>query len=323
MTGLIWEEPPSEEPSHLDDIRHVALFGKDRGANPNWKPQKKTLEKIAHVLEVLAEFKQFWPVPLRSVQYRMVGRFGYVKSDVEFEAIQYAVDRGRRAGRISWSAVDDGRSSVSEPFEFEDADGFSGWLENVIDETQLPRQAGQPQYVELWCEAAGTVARLEELAHEFGVPVYTSSGYNTTTSRYRAAVRAVRRDRESPAGRRTHILHLGDHDSDGVKLFNALLEDVEAWVADLGHPGIVTVERVAILPSQIEEHVPPRLWERPKRKWKWWPWRYAAQLEALDLPTLHRIIRRRLEELFDLDVLEEVKRGEEDFRNELRQQIQS
>lgn len=305
-----------------DDIRHH-YKGRVRGSRV-WKPQKKTQAKLEHLFAVLDELADYWPVTIRYIFYRLVGRFGYKKTDEVEDAFQYIIDQGRRSGLIPWEAIDDGRSSALYPFEFGDADGFTEWLSRRIDRAQLDRQANQLQVVEVWCEAVGTVSKLKDLCGEYGVPIYTSSGYNTTTIRYYGAMRAI--DRLSTSGRTTHVLHLGDHDDDGVKGFNALAEDVEAWCEEYVHLAggdpLVTFERLAVLPSQVEEHVPVGLREKPKSTWNNWKWEYSAQLESLSLPVLLAILRDRLDEIFDGDILQEVIDSEPAFRDELRERHQ-
>jgi hypothetical protein len=49
-----------------------------------------------------------------------------------------------------------------------------------------------------------------------------------------------------------HVLHVGDHDPDGVGLYERLAEDAVAMCADQGEPNALTFERVAVTLDQVQ-----------------------------------------------------------------------
>ena len=80
------------------------------------------------------------------------------------------------------------------------------------------RQAGQRQYVELWCEAVGMAQQLSRVADEFSVPVYSNGGF--------VSVSAVRSMTENALRQNvpTVILHVGDFDPSGESIFTSMTE---------------------------------------------------------------------------------------------------
>ncbi|HKJ35724.1 MAG TPA: hypothetical protein VKA36_04080, partial [Solirubrobacterales bacterium] len=66
---------------------------RDRGYVP-WNPYTKSKATLEHVLSIMDEYRAHWPITNRQVVYRMMGRFGYSKSDADH--IYYVLDRGRR-----------------------------------------------------------------------------------------------------------------------------------------------------------------------------------------------------------------------------------
>ena len=46
-----------------------------------WKPQKGTQEILNQVQEVLAQYREHWPLTIRQIFYRLVGVYGYEKTE--------------------------------------------------------------------------------------------------------------------------------------------------------------------------------------------------------------------------------------------------
>src|SRR5262249_13796228 len=97
----------------------------------------------------------------------------------------------------------------------------------------------------VWCEAAGMAPQLARVAHEYGVRVVASGGFDSLTSKYDFAVEV------SESERPFEVLHVGDHDASGVSAFITLRDDVTAFADDLG--GEVAFTRLVVTPAQIAE----------------------------------------------------------------------
>ena len=83
---------------------------------------------------------------------------------------------------------------------------------------QRDRQEGQPQYVELWCEAAGMLQQLNRVASRYSVPVFSCGGFGSLTGNYAIARRAVARNVP------TVVLHVGDFDPSGLSIFDSMAD---------------------------------------------------------------------------------------------------
>jgi hypothetical protein len=95
------------------------------------------------------------------------------------------------------------------------------------------------------------------------VPVYSCSGFDSLTSKYDLAQDVSRAF--TYKGRRTVVLHLGDHDPSGESMFSdRLVEDVHAFVGSIIHhkdpSDVVMFKRVALTAEQARGHSlePPR-----------------------------------------------------------------
>jgi hypothetical protein len=85
--------------------------------------------------------------------------------------------------------------------------------------------------------------QLARVAHEYGVPVFASGGFDSVTMKYDFA-KEIAGNQERPV----EVLHIGDHDPSGGHMFVTLMEDVSAFVRDLG--GEVIFTRLAVTPAQ-------------------------------------------------------------------------
>jgi hypothetical protein len=269
-----------------------------------WRPNSATEKLLDQVQDVLDEYAAHLPLTVRQIFYRLVGAHGYAKDERAYKRLIYMLGRARRAEMIPFDAIrDDGVVTYSSrwydgPEEFWDdaARRARGYREN--------RQAGQRQYVELWCEAHGMAPQLRRVADEFSVPVYSNGGFVSISGVRGMAAHAL--DHDVP----TVIMHVGDFDPSGESIFTAMTEDAAAFVeADrvINTQRIVPV-RVALTVAQVKQHglpaAPPKAKDSRTKKWV----RSAdaravggtVQAEALPPDVLAEIVRAALEDVFDM-----------------------
>ena len=89
------------------------------------------------------------------------------------------------------------------------------WAEHL----RLDHQRGQARELVLWSEAVGMVPQLAAIADDYGIPVFSSGGFDSVTAKYDLAVEWRH------AGPIT-MLHIGDQDPSGVINFEALAGDL-------------------------------------------------------------------------------------------------
>ena len=292
----------------------VKQTGRVKGWAP-WKPQRRTEVVLEAVDEVLDEYSDHLPLTIRQVFYRLVGAHGYDKTEAAYERLTTYLTRARRSGRISCNAIRDDGATVDAPDGFDGLPDFWSTVETWAQDYRRDRRAGQHDRLEVWCEAAGMVPQLARVAEEYGVPVYSSSGFDSLTVKVEAARRAVRWARDH--GGSLIVLHIGDHDPSGVHIFTSLVEDVKQLSA--GH---FDGRRVAVTPEQAAEEeydlpsTPPKVTD--KRSFdgdETW------QAEALPPDALASILTAAIEEWTDAEVLAEVVAQEEAERAELMDEL--
>jgi hypothetical protein len=287
----------------------VDAVSRPRGFVYDWRPQAKTLALLDQVDAVLDEYAAYLPMTCRQVFYRLVGAHGYVKTEAAYESLCNTLVMARRSERIPFEAIRDDGVTADEPWGYDSEGDFwrlklsGGWS------FRLSRQAEQPQFVEVWVEAAGMVPLVVRAVRDYGVPVYSSGGFDSLTAKHRAAQRIA--DRVEP----TLILHVGDHDPSGVALFEAAAEDVEAMVEVLG--GAVQFQRLAVTVEQIRRYDLPTAPAKARDKRGAWQGGGTVQAEAFPPDVLAREVREAVEGELDMDVYAALLGREEEARSRI------
>jgi hypothetical protein len=263
------------------------MSGRPRGYAP-WRPQHATQAVMDKVIEILDEYEDHLPLTVRQIFYRLVGAYGYEKTEKAYEALAEKLVRARRARLVDFDALRDDGVSVMRERWFAGAEDFWDDVARNARAYRRDKQAGQHVYIELWCEAAGMMAQLATVADEFSVPVFSAGGFSSLS-----AVRMIV-DRVLSRSVPTLFLHVGDLDPSGESIFDSMTRDAIAFLEqDALLPGIHRLypERVALTFEQVAEHelptAPPKSTDSRSATWKG----ATCQVEALPPSTLAEIVR--------------------------------
>ncbi len=296
-----------------------------KGYITDFQPRPQTIAVLDMVRLVLDEYSDYLPLTARQIFYRMVGQYGYEKTDQSYARLCEAIVKARRAGWIGWHAIrDDGTvAHVTGGWSGPD-ESWQGEL-NAAQGYQRDRSEGQPCRIELWCEAGGMAPQLAQVARRYGVDVYSTGGFGSVTVTKAIADRVCRADRP------TAFLHVGDFDPSGESIFNAIAEDVGAFVgADMGVavrgdgkvPGWFEPMRVALTRQQVEEYelptAPPKRSDSRSATWAG----ATCQAEAMDPATLGRIVDEAIRARMVMSVYDAVLERERRERDALVAEVQ-
>jgi hypothetical protein len=139
----------------------------------------------------------------------------------------------------------------------------------------------------------------------------SGGGFDSLTDKHNFAAALAAEDRP------VEVLHIGDHDPSGVSMFLAFLEDVEAFIRDLG--GDATFTRLAVTPEQIVAYglptAPPKAGDNRAFNGQ------TCQAEALAPDALASILRTAIEQRLNQRAYEKVLRQERKIRRELSQRL--
>jgi hypothetical protein len=278
----------------------------------DWRPQAKTRALLDQVQQVLTEYQDYVPLTVRQIFYRLVGGFGYEKTERAYERLAEALVRARRAWLIPFDHIrDDG--VVVYPVEwYRDVEAFHETTAQRAREYRRDRQHGQSHTLELWTEAAGMAPQLSLVAHEYSIEVYSSGGFSSLTAVRAIVDRAVRQSS-------TVLLHVGDFDPSGESIFESVAADAVAFFEQdkiLANQELV-FERVALTAEQVAIHgLPTSPAKSSDSRSKSWVGE-TCQLEALAPDQLAGIVESSIAAWIDVDVYVEHLERENADRAEL------
>jgi hypothetical protein len=292
-----------------------------------WKPHAKTEILVGDVERVLDEYRDYLPLTIRQIFYRLVG-LGYPKTEKFYKnKVIDVCNRGRRSGRFPFYAIrDDGVSRQGgESFTWESPEDYYRTHEEISNFYERSWHAEQPAYVAVLCEASGMVPMVESAVEDYRIEVASSSGFDSLTVKHDLYRTAVYREQEF--GQRTILLHMGDHDPSGVSVYESMAADFSAFCADDGREDIIEMKRVALTPSQITElgiaTTPDEIKPSDSRSESFLARGLdpAAQLEAIPPDTIGAIVRQAVEENLDADALARSRAQEQEERHEVQETL--
>jgi hypothetical protein len=267
-----------------------------------WKPQAGNRRLVAEVQAILAQYVSVYgPMTLRQILYRLAALFGHPKDHDAANRLSTTLVRARRAKLIPWDDMRDDRGVVEYKNGWASSDTLIDSVTDWVKNFELHGDIGQPYRTLIWSEAAGMVGMVADMAKPYGVEVRSKSGFDGA-----GAKRQLAHDIEThyaETGRPTRLLHLGDYDPAGRNIYNALFEDIIAFVPD---PAAYLLERVALTPEQIAQYgVTPDMDGN-------------VQLEAIDPPDLQVILTVAIERLWDFDAHARLLKQQERDRSRLQ-----
>ena len=259
-----------------------------------WRPGAKAQA----VLQLALDLRVEWPLLVRRVLYVAHERGLFMtKNHTAYDAVSTILGRARRGGLLPWEAVAE-VSDRDTPMAFASADDLAATVLDAAEHLRLPRQVGQPVHLVAWSEHRGLKVVLSPTAHDYGVEVIYSGGFDSTTVRYSEARKAV--GREVP----TVVLHFGDRDRHGEQIVDVLGRDLRALYGDLGGRQVAPeVVRVALTPTQVA-------WFGIGQPGE------AVQVDALPTPVLRDLLEAAIVERQDGQVRQALLEREEQARDE-------
>lgn len=271
-----------------------------------WTPRPEHAVLVQQVRRVLAEYRSYGPMTVRQVFYRLVGEYGYDKTELAYKRLAELLVKARRSQLIDFKDIRDDGTTEKGGGGWSSRAGFWKTIRGEADAFTLDRQRNQPQQIEVWCEAAGMAPMLAQMLQEWSIPVYSTGGFSSVTVTYETAQRYARS--EQPV----HFLHVGDYDPSGESIFTSMTDDIWAFLAGQGVRDRAVFERVALTEQQVEEHdlptAPPKRSDSRSANW----YGETTQAEALPPDLLAQIIQEAVTSRLDLDVLDETMAQEAD-----------
>jgi hypothetical protein len=278
-----------------------------------------SLAKIEQVNGIISEFSgKGYSLTLRQLYYQFVAR-GLPNNQSEYKRLGDLVSKGRWAGKIDWSAIEDrtrnlqGRTyGSSDPQDIIQSAGY-GYTEDLWG-------SGQDHYVEVWIEKEALVGVITGVCRRWRVPYFASRGYNSDSEAYAAAERFKRKIEWQ--GIRPVIFYLGDHDPSGLQM------DVDHFER-LGQLSGYAIDfrRLALTKEQIEEYdLPPNLVKDTDSRSAGYEEEHGDgcwELDALDPSIISGLVDQGIRSVIDLEQWEKGLAYEEAVQNKLREDMKA
>jgi hypothetical protein len=214
--------------------------------------RRDDIEAIRCAIEDLLEHE--WPMTVRQVFYRLVSLGVIAKTETEYKStVCRLLAEMRREGRIAYSAIADNTRWMRKPRTYAN-------LAAALDQMQAYYRrsvwGNQSDYVEIWLEKDALAGVLYEVTERWDVPLMVTRGFPSLSFLHTAA------EQIHAHGKYARLYYFGDHDPSGVLIEPKIEETLATMLCEMGSDVVVYVERVAVLPEQIEA------WNLPTRPTK-------------------------------------------------------
>lgn len=236
----------------------------------DWRPSSKTLETVENAVQIISEYEgEGYILNLRQLYYRFVAldlfpedrrwlwltdKRKWVKdpggtknADPNYKWIGGIISRGRLAGIIDWSMIEDQNRSIQKNGHWRNPEEIL----NIAARTfQLDKWEDQDYRIIVMCEKAALAGILLPICEELDVPFTANKGYSSQSHLYRIGkqLSGYYYDKhQTPV-----VLYFGDHDSSGLDMDRDIYDRLSLF-------GELEIEviRLALTMPQIKEYQPP------------------------------------------------------------------
>ena len=249
------------------------------------KANRIMLERINTILE---EYRNDgYVLTLRQLYYQLVSKDIIPNNDREYAKLSNILKKGRMAGIVDWSAIEDRVRVPKLPYWVRDVQHA---IQDTIEQYRVDRMQGQQRNIEIWVEKDALSNVLFRVTSKYHIRLMVNRGYSSISAMYDAH----RRLRSGDV-----ILYFGDHDPSGKDMVRDIRERMEEFGRE------VDVRPVALTMEQIRRFNPP---PNPAKitdpRAKWYIREYGRTSWELDALPPRELIRlaEAVEELIDLDL---------------------
>lgn len=272
----------------------------------------KNKEKLIVVNGIVEEyFGEGYTLTLRQLYYLMVSQGLIPNTPIEYEKLGSLLVRGRMAGVVDWSAIEDRVRAPFLPYWTTDPDGA---MKDIINSYRLNRQKGQEVYIELWVEKDALSGFLSPITSYYHINLMVNRGYSSCSAMYDAFKRF--QWQSETLGKCICILYVGDHDPSGLDM----IRDVEDRMEAFGLQDY-EVKHIALTMEQIKKYDPPPNPAKKKdSRFGWYKERHGEvswEADALKPKVLSQVVKDNIEDLIDIDMFEAVLKREKKDRKKL------
>jgi hypothetical protein len=256
------------------------------------------------IFDIVAEIQ---PCSVRQGYYQAVVRAIIDKTENDYDKVQTALVKLRRASRIPYGWITDGTRWRSKPTT------YSSVQEALNRTAQLYRKAlwdNVDAYVEVWLEKDALSGVVNRVTSEYDVGLHVARGFSSLTFLAESA------EDIKEINKPTFIYHLGDHDPSGRKAG----EKIEQTLREMAPNAEIHFERLAVTTEQIRAYNlplrPTKTTDTRAKKFTDEHGEGSVELDALHPDVLRRIVREAIERHLprrQLEILKVAEKSERDL----------
>lgn len=185
-------------------------------------------------LKVVNAHKEFWPLSVRQVHYRLLGDGAplkhaskpdskYENDEKSYKALVDLLTRARIEGSFPWEAIDDETRPEELNSHFWNVGDFTEHqINHFMSGYQRDRQQSQPAHIEIVAEKLTVKTILSDIAADHSIPLSISRGHNGPTMKRKIAQRFRRSKKDSLI-----LLVVTDLDPAGEAIIQNFRDDFE------------------------------------------------------------------------------------------------
>jgi hypothetical protein len=274
----------------------------------SFRPDTKT--RIDQANEIIAEYQaQGFKLTLRQLYYQFVSRDIIPNTVQSYKSLGDVINDGRLAGLIDWDAIEDRTRNLRSSPHWSSPRSI---VRACADQFAVDLWDTQGNYVEVWIEKDALVGVIEGICTELDVPYFACRGYTSQSEMWGAAQRLIERENR---GKKTTIIHLGDHDPSGIDMTRDIQDRLELFGST------AVIQRIALVFDQIEHYnPPPNPAKTTDARYQSYADRFGEEsweLDALEPRVIVDLIREAVKDRIDQDAWEEALDQQKTGRDQL------
>lgn len=226
----------------------------------------------------------------RQIYYQLVAHHGLPNSERSYRNTTRLINDAKIAGLMDWEAIEDRTRSFIRRGRWESG---ADVLRSAASGFHMDHWVGQPSRCFVIIEKEALVGVLENVCHDYDVPLLAARGYPSGS-----VLREFCIDDVMPAfdsGQDAVVIHLGDHDPSGIDMSRDLEKRIVMFSE---HGGAVNLDRIALNMNQIKTHKPPpNPAKQTDARFREYASQYGSQsweLDALDPAFLSKLVETRI-----------------------------
>jgi hypothetical protein len=255
-----------------------------------------TLALIGHANEIIGEYQALgFILTLRQLFYQFVSRpaLGLANTFDDYKRLGRTVTDARRAGLIDWDAIEDRTRNVHRLPTWDDPPEIVASCAEQYREDAWASQSYRP---EVWIEKDALIGVIEDVSNELRAPYFSCRGNVSEPEMYAAGKRFARIMRQ---GQVPIVLHLGDHDPNGVDMTRDIRERLRMFARRE-----IEVQRIALNLGQVTG-LPPNFAKENDSRYAAYVRQFGTtecwELDALAPNVISGLVRAELDRLTDQD----------------------